>query len=53
MLRDEKDWEPEKIHRIWQQQADRIKVHQGQNLAKGILRSRPKDCEPADELIET
>ena len=53
MMRDEKDWEPEKIHRIWQQQADRIKVRQGPNLPNGILRSRPKDCEPADELIET
>lgn len=53
MMRDEKDWEPQRIHRIWQQQADRIQVRQGPNVPPGILVNRPKDCEPADELIET
>ena len=51
MMRDQSDWQPEKIHRAWQNQNDRIKVHQGPNLPNGILRTRPKNCEPADELI--
>lgn len=53
MMRDESEWEPEKIHRAWKLQEDRIKVTQGPNLAPGILRSRPKDCEPADALTIT
>lgn len=53
MMRDHSDWEPEKIHRDWQKQEDRIKVHHGPNLPPGILRSRPKDCEPTDELLQT
>lgn len=53
MMRDETDWEPAKIHRVWKEQADRIKVSQGPNLPPGVLRSRPRNCEPADELIET
>ena len=53
MMRDECDWQPEKIHKLWRQQADRLKVHQGPNLPPGILRSRPKNCQPADEITQT
>lgn len=53
MMRDECDWQPEKIHTAWQDQADRFKVTQSPNLPAGPLRSRPKECEPADALVQT
>ncbi len=53
MMRDETNWQPETIHRAWKEQEDRIKVRQEPNLPPGVLRSRPKDCEPADALAAT
>ncbi len=50
MMRDECDWQPDKIHKLWREQADRIKVNQGPNLSPGVLRSRPANCEPVTEL---
>lgn len=53
MMRDESEWQPEKIHRAWQEREDRIKVTQGPNTPPGPLRSRPKGSEEADRPIET
>ncbi len=49
MMRDETNWDPAKIHKAWLEQQDRIKVRQGPNLPPGVLRSRPKACEPIEE----